>query len=370
MFPSSSILEDKSTSTDNGCTGQHVTMAKSVNSAGRSAPVVLVCLGALLATNLFIYWYIESLSRGGGPHAPSLGFCPPGHFKMGVMKCTPWLQCAEVRQEVRRLKIIGQGAVKKVFLSEWKGHKVALSQLSVPEYSEDFLHGLTMLKALQGPHVVQLVGLCAEDHTFVTEYQPLGSLLNLEAVLAQEKYQALNNWQTRLRLALEYVSSLHFLHNSPIGTRVMCDSNSLEKTLSQFLLTSDFHLVANDLDALPEADRARGVLVRCGARELQGKFVAPEQLWPHGAMQPFSHELMPGYDEKTDVWKVPDVARFLLGSVPGADVAHFHLFEIHSKCKNRDPSQRPSAREVLGVYRMVYSSMVKDNMKTNSKDML
>ncbi|KPP62430.1 hypothetical protein Z043_119390 [Scleropages formosus] len=346
-------------------------MAKGVSSAARSAPLVLVCVFALLAANFVIYVYIESLSSGGGAlPAPPRGLCPPGQFKMGAMKCSPWLQCAELREHVRPLKMIGQGAVKKVFLSEWKGHKVALCQLSSAEYSEDFLHGLAMLKALQGPHVVQLVGLCPEEHVFVTEYQPLGSLLNLDAVLAQEKYRALDTWQTRLRLALEYVSALHFLHNSPAGTRVMCDSNSLEKTLSQFLLTSDFHLVANDLDALPEVDRAGGALVHCGHRELGGDFVAPEQLWPHGDGQPFSHELMPGYDEKTDIWKVPDVARFLLGSVPGADVAHFHLFEIHSRCKNKEPEQRPSAREVLGVYRTVYASMVKDNVKPNSKDML
>ncbi|KAG9344028.1 hypothetical protein JZ751_012504 [Albula glossodonta] len=324
-------------------------MAKGVSSTSRSVPVVLLCLGALLFANVLIYLYIESLYQTSETHVAIHGDCPPGHFKMGTMKnCSPWLQCPAVRSEVRRLKMIGQGAVKKVFLSEWKGHKVAVSQLSTPEYQEDFLHGLSMLQALQGPHVVLLVGLCLEDHTFVTEYQPLGSLLNLDSVLGQEKYRKLDTWQTRLRLALEYVSALHFLHNSPAGTRVMCDSNDLAKTLSQFLLTSDFHLVVNDLDALPRADQARGQLVKCGSRELQGDFVAPEQLWPHrkeGAL--FSDELMPGYDEKTDVWKIPDVAHFLLGRVPGGDVAHFHLFQIHGECKRKDPARRPSARDVL-----------------------
>ncbi|XP_023646913.2 protein O-mannose kinase [Paramormyrops kingsleyae] len=346
-------------------------MTKGISSTSRSLPIVLVCLGALLFANFLIYLYIDFLNQSSGPHAFPHGACPPGQFKMGIMKnCSPWLQCPEVRREVRKLKMIGQGAVKQVYLSEWKGHKVALSQLSNQEYREDFLHGLTMLKALQGPHVVLLVGFCPEDHNFVTEYQPLGSLLNLNAVLGQKKYQVMDTWQTRLRLALDYVSVLRFLHSSPVGTRVMCDSSSLEKTLSQFLLTTDFHLVANDLDALPEVDRQRGVLVKCGRRELGGDFVAPEQLWPHTEVQLFSDELMPSYDEKTDVWKIPDVARFLLGKVPGADVAHFQLFEIHSRCKQEDPTQRPSARDVLGVYKMVYSSMMKDNAKPGSRDML
>lgn len=216
-----------------------------------------------------------------------------------------------------------------------------------------------MLRKLQGPQVVQLVGFCLEENTQVTEFHPLGSLLNLEAVLSQEQHLKHNTWQVRLRLATDYVSILQFLHNSPAGRRVMCDSNSLEKTLSQFLLTSDLHLVVNDLDALPEVDQSRGLLVKCGHRELTGDFVAPEQLWPLKD-ETFSDDLMLAYDEKTDIWKIPDVTWSLMGQVPGGDLVHFHLFQIHEQCKKVDPKLRPSAQEVLQVYRSVYSSMVRD----------
>lgn len=282
---------------------------------------------------------------------------------MATMKnCTPWLQCAQIEAEVHRLKLIGQGAVKKVFLSEWRGQKVALSTLTTPEYTEDFLHGVSMLRALQGSKVVQLVGFCLEDPTLVTEYHPLGSLLSLEEVLSQERYLRHNTWQIRLRLAAEYVSILHFLHTGPAGVRVMCDSNTLEKTLSQFLLTSDLRLVVNDLDALPEVDRQRGALVKCGHRELSGDFVAPEQRWPF-ERRPFQEELMHGYDERTDVWKIPDVTRFLLGRVSGADLVHFHLFQIHEACKSRHPELRPSAQTVLDVYREVHRSVGREGTR-------
>lgn len=289
-----------------------------------------------------------------------------------MKNCTPWLQCAQIKAEVHKLKLIGQGAVKKVFLSEWRGQKVALSTLTTPEYTEDFLHGASMLRALQGSKVVQLVGFCLEAPApeapapeapaLLTEYHPLGSLLSLEAVLSQERYLRHNTWQVRLRLAEEYVSVLHFLHTSPAGVRVMCDSSSLEKTLSQFLLTSDLRLVVNDLDALPEVDRARGVLVKCGHRELSGDFVAPEQRWPF-ERRPFEEELMHGYDERTDVWKIPDVTRFLLGRVSGADLVHFHLFQIHEACKSHDPEQRPSAQTVRDVYREVHRSVGREGTR-------
>ncbi|XP_023268407.1 protein O-mannose kinase [Seriola lalandi dorsalis] len=344
------------------------TMGRSRSSSG--VPTVVVGLAALLFSNVLIYLYLASLYQSDVQLVSSHIGCQPQHFKMATMKnCTPWLQCSQINAEVRKLKLIGQGAIKKVYLAEWRTQKVALSKLSSLDYLEDFLHGLSMVQALQGPHVVQLVGFCLEEHTLVTEHHPHGSLLNLDVVLAQEQHQQHNTWQTRLRLATDYVSILHYLHNSPAGRRVMCDSNSLEKTLSQFLLTNDFHLVVNDLDALPEVDASRGLLVKCGHRELTGDFVAPEQLWPfRDSGKPFSDDLMPEYDEKTDIWKIPDVTWFLMGRVPGGDLAHFHLFQIHDQCKKEDPTLRPSAVDVLKVYKSVYSSMVRDSV--GFRDML
>lgn len=225
-----------------------------------------------------------------------------------------------------------------------------------------------MLRSLQSVRVVTLVGVCEEDGVFVTEYHPLGSALTLDATLAQDRYSGKNTWQTRLRLALDYVAFLVFLHKSPVGTRVMCDSNDLHKTLSQFLLTSDLRLLANDLDALPQVVPGHQG-VKCGHHQLVGQFVAPEQLWPYGEDMPFSDDLMPGYDEKSDIWKIPDVTRFLLGHVSGSDVIHFHLFQIHAECKKHDPKLRPTAHEVLSVYRSVYDSM-KESHTEIVRDML
>ncbi|KAM4528492.1 protein O-mannose kinase isoform 2-T2 [Odontesthes bonariensis] len=324
-------------------------------------PAAVVCCAALLLSAALLYLYLDSVFQMNEQLVyPQVG-CVPRHFKIARMKnCTTWLQCSHIRAEVRKLKLIGHGAVKKVYVAEWRRQRVALSELSSLDYVEDFRHGLSMLQALQGMHVVQLMGFCFEDHILVTEYHPHGSLLNLEDVF--EQYQQKNTWPIRLRLAIDYVSILYYLHNSPAGRRVMCDSNSLEKTLSQFLLTNDFYLVVNDLDALPEVNLSRGLMVKCGQRELTGDFVAPEQLWPfRNTGKPFSDSLMPEYDEKTDIWKIPDVTQFIMGRVPGGDLVHFHLFQVHKECKKIDPKLRPSALDVLKVYKSVYSAMVRDN---------
>ncbi|NXK29910.1 SG196 kinase, partial [Piprites chloris] len=327
-------------------------------------------LMAVLLLNVLLYLYLNKFYNSLGHTETDPSLCPFGHFKLGSVKnCSPWLSCEAINREVRKLKCVGEGAVKKVFLSEWKENKVVLSQLTNLELKEDFLHGLKMLKALQSKHVVRLLGYCEQQFTILTEYHPLGSLRGLNETLHIPKYKSMNTWHHRLMLAIDYVSVIHYLHSSPLGTLVMCDSNDLDKVLSQYLLTSDFHILVNDLDALPLVNRSAGRLVKCGHRELQGEFVAPEQHWPYGDV-PFEDDLMPPYDEKTDIWKIPDVSNFLLGHVEGSDIVRLHLFDIHAACKKKDPAERPSAREVLDTYRKVLTLLIREAAMPGTREML
>lgn len=80
-------------------------------------PAVLLCLAALLCTNLLLYFYLDALYQDTNPLSAHTQ-CPLRHFKVGTMTtCTPWLQCPQIHSEVRRVKLIGQGAVKKVCLA-------------------------------------------------------------------------------------------------------------------------------------------------------------------------------------------------------------------------------------------------------------
>ncbi|KAM5264575.1 protein O-mannose kinase [Ctenodactylus gundi] len=344
-----------------------------VSSKGLTHQEVPRVIGLLLATalmNIVLYlcldrYLVSTRHSIGDPRS-----CPHGYFRMGQMRnCSPWLSCEELRAEVRQLKRVGAGAVKQVFLSEWKEHKVALSRLTRLEMKDDFFHGLQMLKSLQSKHIVTLLGYCEDDSTILTEYHPLGSLSNLEETFNLSKYQNMNTWQHRLRLAMDYVGIIDYLHHSPLGTLVMCDSNDLPKTLSQYLLTSNFSIVANDLDALPLVNHSSRTFVKCGHRELHGDFVAPEQLWPYGENMPFHDDLMPSYDEKIDIWKIPDVSSFLLGHVVGSDMVRLHLFDIHKACKSQIPAERPTARDVLDTYQKVSDSL-RDTVMSQTREML
>ncbi|XP_015362982.1 protein O-mannose kinase [Marmota marmota marmota] len=336
----------------------------------REVPRVVGLLLAMALMNVVLYLCFDRFFISPQHSTKDPRSCPYGYFKMGQMKnCSPWLSCEELRTEVRQLKRVGEGAVKRVFLSEWKERKVALSRLTSLEMRDDFLCGLQMLKSLQSKHIVTLLGYCEEDNTILTEYHPLGSLSNLEKTLNLSKYQNVNTWQHRLQLAMDYVGVINYLHHSPLGTLVMCDSNDLPKTLSQYLLTSNFSIVANDLDALPLVNHSSGTFVKCGHRELHGDFIAPEQLWPFGEDIPFHDDLMPSYDEKIDIWKIPDVSSFLLGHVEGSDMVRFHLFDIHKACKSQNPAERPTAQDILDTYQKVLN-LLRDTVMSQTREML
>ena len=216
-------------------------------------------------------------------------------------------------------------------------------------YVGDFKRGLTTLIGLQpSTHVTQLLGYCG--NSFVTEYHRLGTAANIHNVLSRAKFKPYDTLNTRFGLCMRYVQVLAYLHNGPNGPRVMCDSNDLHKTLSQFLLTEDLDLVVNDVDALPVI--RHGNAIKCGPRQLFGEFVAPEQLWPHKERH-FIDSEMPSYDEKTDVWKIPDVCNFFVKDFPGSDVLRLHLFKVHAQCKRKKPEKRPSSDEILEQYRSI-----------------
>ncbi|XP_071792620.1 protein O-mannose kinase-like [Asterias amurensis] len=275
----------------------------------------------------------------------------------------PFLNCAQIA-EVTLEKKIGEGLVKQVFLGRWQEMRLAYANLSHPRYLEDFLHGAEMLQAMHvSKHVVQLLGSCldANPPVILTEYHELGSAETIEDIFSQQLGLAdSNTLRTRFHLCLDYARILSFLHSSPVGTRIMCDSNDPTKTLSQFLVTNDLRLVINDLDALPLVDRTRGLLAKCGHRQLFDDFVAPEQLWPFQD-KAFQDEEMPPYDEKTDIWKVPDITDLLLGKVDHSDIVRLHLFKLHKQCKERDPSLRPTAKEILAKYQEIFDSIVSDS---------
>lgn len=270
--------------------------------------------------------------------------CDLGFFRIGEMKeCHPWITCNDIK-DMALGDLLGFGAVKQVYQSSWKGQAVAYVYINNRDFLEDFRAGLDFLKGIgANKFIVQLIGFCEEAHVYITEYHPLGNAANIQKVFSERNIMGLRE---RFQLCINYVSILEFLHNNPLGTRVMCDSNTLNKTLEQYLITSSLSLILNDVDALPQVGR-EGII--CGHREIRGEFVAPEQKWPHDGEE-FTEERMPRYSEKVDIWKIPSVCNHFLGKSEEARIFRYHVFSMHRQCREKTPQARPSAGEVLQFY--------------------
>lgn len=261
--------------------------------------------------------------------------------------CHPFIDCQHIDSVVIQHDLSTTGFVKTLFRATVDNMDVVYSYPMNKSVENDFLHGIKMLREFQGSSLVtEMIGYCDEKEKLqlLTKYYKYGSADRLNDVL--EKKSLREQLQIRLNFCYDYLAALVFLHDSPLGVRVMCDSNDVMKTLSQFLITDDYRLVMVDLDALPEVNLENNVTVKCGHRQLFGDFVAPEQLWPHDHLV-FDDRKMPGYDEKTDVWKIPNVLSYILGTTSMAKQVRFRMFGIFRQCKELESWKRPTAGSVL-----------------------
>ncbi|CAI9732645.1 protein O-mannose kinase-like [Octopus vulgaris] len=280
--------------------------------------------------------------------------CLTGYFAVaGMNSCHQWLTCEDFDTNITIGRKIASGLGKMVYEAHWQNQTFVMNKATKDnKYWSDFHHGLTMITAFQPhPHIIQLVGHC--NKRYLTEFHPLMSADHLFDHLKSKEHTLHDTIELRYQLCMDYVNILAYLHSSPRGTRVMCDSNDLTKTLSQFLLRSDLRLILNDLDALPEVNRSKNQFIKCGHREIGGEFVAPEQLWPY-LERPFVDADMPSYDEKSDIWKIPSVCSYVLGSSSDAVLLKLHLLHIHSRCQYEEPELRPTAKEVAEEYERIW----------------
>lgn len=81
----------------------------------REVPPVVGLLLAMAVMNALLYLCLDRFFIAPRRSALDPRHCPYGHFRVGQMNnCSAWLSCEELRTEVRQLKRVGEGAVKRV----------------------------------------------------------------------------------------------------------------------------------------------------------------------------------------------------------------------------------------------------------------
>ena len=178
-------------------------------------------------------------------------------------------------------------------------------------------------------------------------YYKHGSTKTVGRLLQKPEFSHLNNIQTRFQLLVDYVKIMNYMHNTSIGVLVMCDSGTLGKLLSQYLITGDFHLVVNDLDKATDARQVDGILCN-------HKFAKEANSWFATEQRGLSES---DTDEKIEIWRIPVIARKLISGVEGSSFVQSKLENVMTRCQAMNPQQRPTANEVvqelLGVQQLI-----------------
>jgi len=275
-----------------------------------------------------------------------IGSCSGNNFIMpGMAACQAYLNCSQIHSDITATTRIGNGYFKTIWLGKWLGQDVVYTRPTIHNeyYKSSVTADYENMKSLAHNYqVTQLIGFCEEDDTLVTEYFPLKDLSKINQLLQNEIF---DSSAFRINMCLKYAKLLDFLHNSPIGTRSLCDTKTLRNTLSQYTLRDDFAIVANDLDLLLQPNQC----IKIYQKRVTTIFTPPE-------MRNYTHfNTNIPIDEKIDIWKIPDVCDFMLGDFK-IQLPHSTqkvINGLHGSCKNERPDLRPSARNVSHQYESV-----------------
>ena len=251
------------------------------------------------------------------------------------------IDCREYKENVTLIRKIAEGVVKEVWLGKWSSNGyIAVSFLKNSIYLDDFLNNIYMLRnftLFNSRYTTQYLGEC-DNKILFTRFYSLGPLSNLAFIL-KDKF-LFKNLKSKhcFHFCISYVRVIDYLHSSPLGRRVMCDSNDLAKLASQFLIDDDFNLIANDLDALPDASFE---LIQCGQNQLIGDLIAPEQ------------RTQSYYDQQIDIYKLPFICNYILNECPNDELLNLLISRLHRRCLSQLPSKRPNSSEILNEYLII-----------------
>ena len=87
-------------------------------------------------------------------------------------------------------------------------------------------------------------------------------------------------------MEIKVTDAIGYIHNSPGGSRINCDMNTVGQALAQFIVLEDFRVVLNDVDDLPPGDSKLNLKSQCviGRHNVNSSadhsFEAPERRWP------------------------------------------------------------------------------------------
>ena len=325
----------------------------------------------------------EQRGRGGSPNCPSGHVrkgkgacveCSAGKFSLsGWIACRRLLACDDFKLNVRVEQRLYVDAVvgPNGYLHDWTLHRAEWEGLktimvcpnisaTINRLRPDLLY---LFHTSQSP--LHAIGLCPDDSCVLYsasrtyKWLPLLSILR-DSHAVQTLRPAWQLWYTRLAVVHNVIQVLAQLHST--GKYTLCSGTSVEGILQQFLVNSESGQVSlvgfGNVVSTTESSKASysGTCSKWREQSAQGLF-APEEVHEaiRGGRYGHHRTFIDRYPylasrPAADLWKVPDLAGFIMGGIPGGDLVLNYLSALHLQCKSVDPDERPSFPQVLSTY--------------------
>ena len=376
-----------------GRAGKKATIVYEVTASTRELPgipkVVLASFNPQLAVHDVKQDETVRASVGPRPSDSLAPNCPAGHVRKGKSVCVEcstgkfslpgWiacrnlLSCDDFKQNVRiRQKLPVDGEVftsSKIngwsyYHADWEGFKTILVCPNISSSSTQLLPELIHdLRTAQSS--LHVIGLCSIDSCVLYfaphpyKWAPLLSVVSDPVHPSSTVLQTWQSWYVRLVVLQNTVNALSRLHDAT-GKYTLCGGMSVEEILQQFLVNTENGQVSfvgydNVISRTgsPKSSYA-GPCSMWHQRSTQALYAPEERAEANGGMQWYrasidQHSHFTSHST-ADLWKVPDVADFILGGVPGGDLVRDYLAALHVQCKSVMPAQRPSFHQLLSAY--------------------
>ena len=307
------------------------------------------------------------LPRSGKPASQKCKKCAPGKFRLpGWFVCRNFLECSDFHNNVRVRDTLYHYGNHKHYQADWESFQLVLV---CSEKTSSFanVHSKLVDKVSTFQNFFQIVGFCS--HKACTAYYPYnrGPWTPLLQVVGETSWnsqaEGSRHWYARFIIMYNLVEVLSNLHDGLMsGVYAMCNTNSVAAILSKFVVNGNglvqvAHLngfiptqgtfseqkytQCTDNSGTPSGGRDGDMLQ---APEVSGKHFSHTKLSLDESAVRHQHTM------QIDVWLIPDVAQFLLHSVPGGPRILDYLEKIHRQCKFSNPQERPSMDEVRDAY--------------------
>ena len=268
-------------------------------------------------------------------------------------------------------KLIGLGATSEVYQGTYKGCDVSIKKIKFKELNDNpskaYQNEISVLTSIKHRNIVTLIGTMAEEKEnqlyIITEYCQGGSLFDL----LHKKKNIEIPWNLRLKFLIEISEAMNFLHkNEP--QIIHRDLKSLNILLTHQLLEKH----SNDHVSIKICD--------FGLSQIMSKEYKNFNLNGVGSVQWMAPELLQNYNsdnitDKVDVYSfgiiiwemysrtqpykgmsVSQIINFVCNEKgrPNCDLIAKDdmpkgLFELMTKCWDKNPSSRPTFEEILEI---------------------